>query len=382
MTTTRITFRHAGILCILVNGMIWLTACAPLSLAASGEALPSKAAIAQADPTSAPAPTTPDGMPNGVVTLMPDEKVVVSNVSQLSSEASPPSRYSIESQPITGKPTHWRALYLVDSSNGNKVRLGNDSGTAIYGAMSDEYFLWFFLCDLCQDVKSGLHAYSLRTGKDAWIADNVSSSLGSVKIAGDWVTYISITGEYTADLYAHNLATNEIDFVAKDVLRYSMNGIFSEVNEAKIAWVAIDLNAQKASLKVYDLATHTVQNLETPTQSLSLARDLSVSNQIVVWRNETWWGYDLTQDALFTIPVVPPGWENVPVEKVGPVTVKANQLYWSLEVNGQTHSFTALVVPQGKGGLPADTIPTPHRKPTLSPIASTPTPVPLPTAYP
>jgi len=384
MAPIRITFKYVGIVCALVNGMMGLAACAPLPLAAS-EAESSSNATAQADPapivtlTSAPAPTLPDGTLNGVVTLIPDEKVIVSTVSPLPPQAKSHARYSIEGQPVAGGPTYWRALYLVDSSSGNRIRLGNDSGTAIYGAMSDKYFLWFFLCDVCQDVKSGLHAYSLKTGEDAWLADNVYRTFGSVKIAGDWVTYIRITSKYPAELYAHNLATGDTNLVANDVLRDSMNSLFSEVNEDKVAWIAIDLKAQKASLKVYDLATRTVQDLETPTQYLSLARDLSVSNQLVLWRNDGWWGYDLTQEALFTIPVVPPGWENVPVEKVGPVMAKGNQLYWSLEGNGQTHYFSAMVVPKGKGVQPTRPAPTQQRKPTE--IAS-PTPVPLTTAYP
>lgn len=375
-------FMYPGILILI--GSLLLASCVPYSPDTEHQTNSIAAAFAY-PPPSVMEPTLPillptqaDGSPNSsgsiFATPSPLEKVEVASISEVTPESMPIPRYSVESGPIVGGPEHWRAMYIVDSVTGNKVRLGNDSGTAVYGAMSDEYFLWFFLCDQCQDVKSGLHAYSLKSGENKLIADNAYSTFGSVKIAGNWVTYISVTGKYTADLYAHNVATGEVLLVASDVLHSSPfhagNSIFSVVNEGKVAWVAIDLESQKAKLKVHDLATQITQDLEISTQYLPLLRDLSVSDQIVVWRNEAWWGYDLIQRALFTVPVVPPGWDVSMIKSVGPITAKGAQLFWSLESDEKTYYFTATVTEKGS------------QPPRPTPELPVPTVLVQPTSYP
>lgn len=369
-----------------------LTACAAYSVAANDPAKGSTAASGYPGPTldsstsiSPPLPTDADGSPNDLysyfATPSPDEAVVVAEVAEIVPEAKVPLRYSIESQPLASGPEHWRALYVVDLETKNKVRLGDDSGTAIEGALSDEYFLWFFICDVCQGVKSGFHAYSLVSGKDIWIAEKVYHTQGSVQIAGQWVTYLKPPGEprrYAAQLYAYNLQTGENLLIAKNAV-YSISEAVGHraVNEDQVAWIADGATVNDWTLHVYDLKGHSTRQISV---DLKDAHYLSVSPDAVVWWDVFWKGYDLERGALFTIPVIPVGWENVSVQKAGPVLAKGNQLHWTLQVNGKDHYFTAPIVPKGQGPQATHLIPTPVLKLTVS--VPTPTPITLSTAYP
>jgi hypothetical protein len=300
-------------------------------------------------------------MYSAFATPSPDESVGLAEVSEIAPEAQPTLRYSIESQPVVGGPDHWRALYVIDSVTGNQVRLGNDSGTAVYGVMNDEYFLWFFLCDSCQDVQPGLHAYSLRTNRDTWIMDKVYHTLGSVKIDRHWALYMSPlpTSSYLTQLYAYNLNTGEILPIADDaVFKLAGTERYNAINEDMVAWVAVDLATQEASVKVYDLTRRTTQQIKRP-QPFD-PRNLNVSRNVVVWQGWYWQGYDLTRDALFTIPVVPPGWSVDSIRGAGPVTVRGRQIFWVLDVNGQARHFTASVVERGPATPePTDEVPVP-----------------------
>lgn len=59
---------------------------------------------------------------------------------------------------------------------------------------------------------------------------------------------------------------------------------------------------------------------------------------------------------------------------------QGNQLYWSLEVNGQMYYFTAPVVPKEEAPQTVQPIPTPVGLPATAPLVVT--PVAPPTAYP
>jgi hypothetical protein len=359
-----------------------LTACAAYSVAANdptkGVSLepgyPGPTLDSGALTALPPLPTDADGSPNDLysyfATPSPEEAVVVTEIMEIVPEAKVPARYSIESQPLASGPAHWRALYLDDLITRNKVRLGNDSGTAIDGPLNDKYFLWFFLCnpDPCQEIKPGLHAYSLASGQDLWITNEAYHTQGSVQIAGQWVTYLGPAekpGRYTVQLDAYNLLTGKNLLIAKDAVQViSGNRGDMALNEEMVAWIKDGPTVGDWTLHVYDLTTQSDQQIVVELQN---ARHLSISRNIVVWRDVFWRGYDLKRKALFTIPVVPPGWKSGLVQKDGPVIAKGDRLYWTLQVNGEDHSFTALIVPKGQGPQPTHVVPTPHLKLTAYP---------------
>jgi hypothetical protein len=371
MNTIGIAFKRVGVVWALVSLAIWMAACAPLTLT-PGESEPSSSnVITQGYPapggtvTPAPLPTLLGGTPNVVVALVPDERVVVASVSELPPEATPPSRYSVETEAIGGD-TLKPALYVVDSQTGNRVRLGDDSGATRFGAMSDKYVVWYFLCDPCPNTGLGLYAYNLHTGENVLIATKFVSAINAIKISNQWATYLGSVSHsaYIYTMYAYHLITGETVLIADDVVSPGSRGpIYSSVNENKIAWLAADPTKFGLSLKVYDFATQTT-SLPIQPQTFSAPRDLSVSRNLIMWREGGWWGYDLTREALFTIPVVPPGWDATSIQNIGPVTAQGSQLFWMLEVGGQTHHFTAPVTERG---------PQPTFEPTVPPATAVPT---------
>jgi hypothetical protein len=150
--------------------------------------------------------------------------------------------------------------------------------------------------------------------------------------------------KYFAHLRAHNLATGEDFLVGNDV---PYNQIFNNrpssdyyaIRDGKIAWVEVQ---EEWTVRVYDLMTHTERTLNVPDMQSPV--NLSISDDIVVWWDKFWQGYDLEQDALFTIPTIPRGWENVSTQPYSPVKVRGDQLYWSLTVGDQVYRFTAPIM--------------------------------------
>lgn len=73
----------------------------------------------------------------------------------------------------------------------------------------------------------------------------------------------------------------------------------------------------------------------------------SLSDDLVVWRDPYWHGYSLTQDALFTIPHAPPGWEGMSGIEV---TARHSALEWKVGISdNETRYFRAPVIPRGQG---------------------------------
>jgi hypothetical protein len=130
---------------------------------------------------------------------------------------------------------------------------------------------------------------------------------------------------------------------------------------------------------VHYLATRITIDLNLPENLGNFSR-LDVFGDVVLWQREFWQGYDLKRDAYFSISVIPPGWENVPVQRIGLVIAESNYLYWSLEVNGQVYYFTAPVVPKEEAPQTVQPIPTPVGLPATAPPVVM--PVAPPAAYP
>jgi|GEM_PF-1903927 len=392
----------AGVSLILGLG---LASCAP-SVVAEGQARPTPNPTATLPPypgptldnpqpqrTSQPKPTraggTPDRYDGLFVTPRPDEQVRLGQVVEIPAPAaSPPARYSIRYE-NKGQGADFRVtLFIHDIQTGNEVRLGSDAGHAYFGAMNDEYVIWKYDCDSCADPKPGLYAYSLKTASNLLISDTLVSR-GYPEIDGRWVIYSLLLPPSDpwvswGELHAYNLITGEDLLVASDLF-YPRYGLISSpipdhyytLHGDKIVWITTDLARTR---RVYDLTLRATQTLNVPEQPLGPILYLGIYDNIVVWLDEFWQGYDLKHDAYFTIPIVPPGWENLPVIQKDLVTAEGNTLHWSLDLDGETHYFTAPIVPKGQGVQ--HLVPTPHRKPTVSPIPLTPTPILLPTAYP
>ena len=109
----------------------------------------------------------------------------------------------------------------------------------------------------------------------------------------------------------------------------------------QVAWVA--LVPTHLEMHVYDLAQHTQRTLNLPSIH-GVPRDWNIFGNVMLWQDSFYQGYDLERDAYFSIPVIPPGWENKLIQDVGPVKADGGKVYWSLEVDGQTYYFSAPLV--------------------------------------
>jgi hypothetical protein len=378
---------------LLMGSLLGLASCAP-SVVAEGQLKPTPAASVtlpqypgptqfNSPPlTLSPSPAQVNQNRGWRVTPLPNEPLIRGEIIEIRPTASPVSPYSIrkDSQPSSYGFLNYR-LFVRNTKTGDDVRLGDDEGDATFHAMTDQYVIWHYgryTHDEKANPKTGLYAYVLATGEQIPIGGG-----GHAEANGHWVIYMSNEGvKDHAGLRAHNLVTGE-DFRLTSALAefrgYLMRDLYA-VNENKIAWVDVDPVTNELAIAVSDPDTQTRRKLDIPPLTQPLY--ISVSNEFVTWRDGFWKGYSLKQNVLFTIPIIPPGWESMLNYQAWPVTVQGNRLYWSFKVDDEFYYFTAPILPKGQGGQPTHIVPTPHRKPTASPIFPSPTPIPLPTTYP
>ncbi len=297
------------------------------------------------------------------VTPLPDEKIQVGMVSQIATlptndfqqtqytiRAEIPPRQTYEERP---EQIEVKKLFLQDIQSGQEIHLGDDNGHTLLEARSNRYIIWRYQRHGFSDaitLKTGLYAFDLETGEDIVIAQEPSYPVDPV-ISGQWVLYTDpeIGRSNFANLRVHNLVTGE-DLLIGNNVPYNQDfnnrpsSDYYAISDESIVWVDVETGEIQATwmIRVYDLANGTTRALEVPNTISPEA--LSISGGIVVWWDRFWRGYDLQQDAVFTIPVIPPGWGNVPVQPGGPVTIKDNNLYWSLKVDDQVYHFTAPVI--------------------------------------
>ena len=337
-------------------------------------------------PTSLPFfPTMPGGAPNPLLsayaTPSPDEKVAVVAVSELSAAAAvqptPTNGFKGSYPTVESGKTRIGVLYVTDPSTGQSVRLGDDTSSATPGAMTDKFVIWY--TGGTKDLKKGLYLYRFATKENVWIDDGVYVQQSAFKISGRWVLYGKPGEKGRMLLYAYNVDTSQATLIAKDVVR-SRGGIIDTVaiNEDMVAWIGWDFDPKSyLTLNVYDLLNQKKQPLPAyaPTNG---AAQLSVSRDLVVWYDWYWKGYDLAENAAFTVPILPPGVDRSAITGIGrPVTAHGKTLQWTLQIDGKERYFAASIANKTPGTVlqPAVTL--------LSPATvSTPEVVTAPTSYP
>ncbi len=336
------------------------TGCAPQGGIISWLPVPTPigAATIQRDPR--PTPTRADGITprfNGIwVTPLPSEKVRLGIPIELVSApqffATPnPKRVAAQVLAKSTGPRQTSIIVLSDIQTGREIaRLGDDTSRSIWDAMNDEYVIWW--CGGCTQLKQGSYAYKLATGEQILISKDPAQY---PKVDGEWVVYIADVKDGRAVLRAHNLMTGEDILITQNMATrgYSVQGPgswgdFFAVRDGRVVW-ATSLSAPNAppywGLEAYDLTKRTTHTLNLP-ENLGNFSHLDVYGDTVLWRSDFWQGYDLSQDAYFSISLIPPGWENIQIEKVGPVAASQGRLYWLLTANGKEHYFTAPIVPR------------------------------------
>lgn len=333
---------------LLVGNSLWLAGCAQRELAAK-QPLPTPTGIATMRPRETSPAAKPGQVVSYLVTPVPGETVRLGDITEATpvppAHDSTKLRYSVredippwQGQAKPSDPVQVRKLFVRDSQTGQEIRLGDDYGDARLEAVTNEYVIWRQIHYGHEDtaLKTGLYAYVLTSGIRIVIAQEPGYPWDSLT-EGQWVVYrFPDKGDmYFTRLRAHNLTTGQ-DFLVGETVPYNRPGDYYTISAQKIAWV------EGTAICVYDLATRTVRTLNVPIAGMPV--EVSLSGDIVVWWDEYWKGYDMKSNAIFTIPTVPPGWENMPVNNISRVTVKDDRLYWSFDLGGRTYNLTAPII--------------------------------------
>jgi hypothetical protein len=386
---------------IIIAGMT-LTACAPLELSqpatSATEATVSLLAPTESVVSGYPGPEAtesahPSLPPNeAVITPSPNEKIGVGEIVEVPAPKDNFAyTYRIEQDTSPGGNALFRIFVQKD---GKEIRLGDDSGTSHIQATSEQYIIWLFRAyESSSPIKSGLYVYEPESGSNTLVASGWE--MASPEMAEDWVLYAlwenapsasqhmgGVTPDGVMSLLAYHIDSGKtiaLSTSLPDIMGRGP-GSFYSVSNGRAAWVEYSMETKTYAIRLSDLANGAVQELPvTSRQPLFL----SLSKDMIVWRDTYWLGYSLAYDAFFTIPYAPQGWENVAGLVV---TAQDGALMWSTNnmPDGQMHYFTApIFIRESVTPQPFFEPPTP-RPPVLPTSAPLPTLAPLaqPTSYP
>lgn len=312
-------------------------------------------------PLQTPLPTLGEGTRawGAYVTPLPDERLQAGPIIELPTQPIalqdnlPVLNYRTETIEVETSPATSPNTYIVvtDLQTGQPiVQLGDSNAYARTLAKLTDFLIW--VCGNCPNLDYGMYAYSFATKTNALISPQPADYL---KYTKEWLIYAIEQDKPYASLYAYNLETQEVLSVTEEmvVLTSYESGerppwMYFAVDGTKIVWVmnVASPGEQRAfGLQVYDLEQQTYQTLSLPAPFRGLYR-LAFNGSLVVWKTDFWQGYDLSQDAYFTIPIVPPVLVGSLFDDVGAVVPWEGQLYWSITPLGSTERyFTAPVVP-------------------------------------
>lgn len=390
--------RFAFCISVLLLSAI-LIACAPLlpsELESSGnpvvQVTTATAGVSYPGPGATPTPPLLIVPHNDLIaTPLPGERVVAGAIVEIPDpQDSLPYTYRAEyTRTLEGFPLH----KVFVQYQGQEVRLGDDQGTTNVEATGQKYLTLTYYTygdETNLPLKSGLYVYEIRTGRLTRIADGRRVSFSEVD--GEWVLYTSwdnalpLTQTLGGDapvnlipLLAYSIASRETITLSTSLPVIPGRGLPYGVGGNMVGWIEYDVQTQQYAIKVSNLNSRDIQTLNVPDLRHPLF--FSFSGELAVWRDTYWHGYSLAQDALFTVPYAPPGWENSSAS----ITVAARhaELEWKVKVNdSEIHYFRALVAPRGQAQVTAwESLVIPSQQtvapPTPAPLAGTP-----PVAYP
>lgn len=248
-------------------------------------------------------------------------------------------------------------MYLRAYANiaGQEVSFGNDQGTSNLESASDRYIAWTFQAlqeDYRSPLKSGLYVNVLESGQTVMVAPGKNT--GQAEVKGDWILYAtweeqptpvpwspSTQVKYTYRLAAYNIVTSENTLLTENIpaIAGRMLRSFYALNSSHAGWIEYDASTLHFSIKLRNLADGQTRTLPVePAHPLFI----SLSNDLVVWRDGNWYGYVIESDTLFIIPDVPVELDRASATLV--VTAVEGGLLWRVQVGGVTRYYSAPVV--------------------------------------
>lgn len=309
-------------------------------------AIDSQAPMNPQSPIVLPTPAGASNLPQAdgwLVTPSTNQKVRLGAVVELERAATKPPRYEAVNTMVTDTTHITYVLTITDTATGAQVRLGSDNGSAVLGINNDKYLVWTLFCDSCKEMIGGMYVYDLATGTQHFVTDKLAGSTYP-KLDKDWAVYPyvpdprpSSLGAW-AQLYAYNIPTKETIHLT-DELYWPHSGVRDRfaVGGDKIVWLT---GPPTPEMHIYDLSARQELPVKLPI-GIGIPLKLSVQEDVVIWWDEYWHGYDIDNSTYFAIPVVPPGWEKVRIENIDDIRVTDRQLSWGLQVDGKWHYFTA-----------------------------------------
>ncbi len=339
----------AGLICELLFLIVALVACAPPVPGYPGPAVPTQASATQAPIRR---PWTTDQSP--IITPPTSEKI---RVGPITSGAAKQPQLPYTHRTEVGSNSLSQGYYnqAFVTVGGHEVRLGDDGGDSVVEATTDKYVVWRFYNRTGSVFGSGLYIYDVRAGKN--IRVGAGTRVGLSRIGGDWMVYSSWDGpqplsgqltmddmpsdKYTGLVLAYDIATNTTLTLTEKlpIIRNRFNKSFYGVNGVQAGWIEYDVTTKTYSIKLMDLSTGTTRTLPVKPKQ---PRFLSMSRDLLVWRDTYWHGYSMFKDQFFTIPYAPVALENKPGIIV---TAKDTAVEWSYTANAHDYvRFTAPII--------------------------------------
>ncbi|MFN8488723.1 MAG: hypothetical protein U0350_14070 [Caldilineaceae bacterium] len=233
-------------------------------------------------------------------------------------------------------------LYITNPQTAVTTRLGDDTGSAVFGTQNEHYLLWHFVCiHPCHTLQEGLYVYTFATQENHLLSTASNSSIHP-KLVGDWVAF----GHYApapprAALYAANLQTHEVITLTHELnaIDASVNGDFG-ISSRLAAWYTFSGTPQ---IIVYDLTLHGVVATLSNYDSIFNEHGTSVfalspGESVVTWSRN--FGYDLVTGSYFRIPeIYPPNWDGQLTTTMSPITEQGRELSWTFSMKDGTQRY-------------------------------------------
>ena len=356
MNTTRRVFVLPGLVArgVLAAGL--LAACQPSSIDLS--------ALVSATPTglegyplsietsdSTPDPISTDPVTGEIMdrrsiyaTPSPEEAVVARPV--LIEGYQPGEHFVISTKMSSNTPDAVQEWYVQAPGAWRTYRIGDTNGSVRITGISEPYVSWVQYCyPACDFSKPGLHVAAFPDGADHLVPTDPSTDVTSSRVSWPWVAYLVSNSTVTANLIVVNMETGEARAISKATVIDYNSRFFYAINDGQIAWVETNGNSNSWTLSVMDLASG--QTTLIPDRALD-ATGLSVSAQLVTWWSDHWRGYDREAGQSFTIPLLGDSlisdWKTI--REVDQPAVHGRTITWSVELNGQLISYSAVVAPR------------------------------------
>lgn len=287
-------------------------------------------------------------------TPAPAARARLSSVSEVAAPTRTPAATRVLVRTVGGPLTKATEVYITDRTRGQELRLGDDSGGALFFDADNRYVVWGVRCH-CED--SGTPPTSLATGLYIYDLDqqhNVvvpSTRPDHAIITGDWVIYAfdpldnqPRTGArpHIDRLHAYSIPTAQDVALGTGMMLTAGGGDDMPTEELFTVCGNTVVWGSENAVHIYDLSTRTVPSFTMP--DMPRPHTFSCSDSVITWNEfgQGWWVYDRVTQHPFMVTLTPLQ-VNGQITNLKPPIADGDSLTWSIEVDGAWRSFRAMV---------------------------------------